>query len=57
MAILEAEVDSDGGEVGFLEGLFCEAAEEGGLAHWAVADENYLEEVVVLLYHIINLFQ
>ena len=49
--LLEPEVDADGREVGLLERLLGEPAEQRGLPDGAVADEHYLEEVVVLFNH------
>lgn len=48
---LEAEVDSDGGQVMLLELVLGEADEDGGFAHARVADYDSLVEMVVLLYH------
>ncbi len=46
------KVDADGGDVGVSEGVVREAQEEAGLAHARVADQDQLEqEVVVTLGH------
>ena len=45
----DLEVDPDGGDVVPREGVVCEADEEGALAHARVADDEQLEEVVVVL--------
>lgn len=49
--ILEAEVNADGGQVALLELVISEPPEKGALADGAVADDDYLEEVVVLADH------
>lgn len=49
--ILEAEVNADGGQVALLELIISEPPEEGALADWAVANDDYLEEVIVLADH------
>jgi hypothetical protein len=41
--VLESKIDADGGEVSFVEGGVGEAAEEGGLAYRAVADEDHFK--------------
>lgn len=52
--ILESKVDSDGSEVALLELIICEPAKEGTLSDRAVADDDYLEQVVVLPDHVNN---
>lgn len=55
MAILEAEVHSDGGEVALLELVIREPSEERALADRAVTDDDDFEKVVVLSDHVIIL--
>ncbi len=46
--VAELEVDADGGKGGVVVGLICEAREQAALAHSRVADEDQLEDVVVV---------
>ena len=48
---LEAEVDSDGGQVVINEVVVAEPDEKRGLAHSLIADDDYLKEKILLFYH------
>jgi hypothetical protein len=50
--VLEAEIDSDGRQVALLELVVRESSQEGTFAHRTVANYHYLEEIVVLSYHL-----
>lgn len=49
--ILEAEVDSDGRDVGVFELVVSESLEDGGLAHRGRAHDHKLEHIVILALH------
>lgn len=48
---LEAEVDSDGGQVVIHEVIVAEPDEERRLAYSLIADYDYLKEKILLFYH------
>ncbi len=49
--VLEPEINSNGGEITFLEGVIGEPSEKRGFTDWTVADQDNLEEVIVLADH------
>lgn len=56
MKVLESKIDTDGSKITLLEGVIGKSSEKWWLSNRTVAYDDNLKKIIVLLYHLINIY-